>query len=115
MLSHPAVSEAVCFAVPDEMYGQEIHAAVVIKQGQKATEKELQDYVAKKAAKFKVPKKVLLVFIDMELTRFILRRRSRRPQPERCKEQRFQRLFSNQRQSYKYPFRSNYAMVELAL
>ena len=48
----------MCFAVPDEMYGQEIHAAIVIKQGQKTTEKELQEYVAKKAAKFKIPKKV---------------------------------------------------------
>ena len=59
LLSHEAVSEAVCFAVPDEMYGQEIHAAVVLKQGKKVTEKELQEYVAKKAARFKVPKKVL--------------------------------------------------------
>jgi oxalate---CoA ligase len=59
LLSHEAVAEAVCFAVPDEMYGQEIHTAVVVKQGKKVAEKELQQYVAKKVAKFKIPKKVL--------------------------------------------------------
>jgi len=58
LLSHEAVAEAVCFAVPDKMYGQEIHAAVVLKQGKHVEEKELQEWVAKKAAKFKVPKKV---------------------------------------------------------
>jgi acyl-CoA synthetase (AMP-forming)/AMP-acid ligase II len=57
-LSHPAVSEAVCFAVPDELYGQEIHAAIVVKEAGKTTEKELREFVATKAAKFKVPKKV---------------------------------------------------------
>ena len=61
LLSHKAVSEAVCFGVPDEMFGQEIHAAVVLKQGSEVTEKELQSYIAEKAAKFKVPKKVILL------------------------------------------------------
>lgn len=42
------------------MFGQEIHAAVVLKQGSNVTEKELQSYVADKAVKFKVPKKVIV-------------------------------------------------------
>ena len=58
LLSHPAVAEAVCFAVPDDMYGQEIHAAVVFKQGKSAKEQELQKWVGEKAAKYKIPKKV---------------------------------------------------------
>jgi oxalate---CoA ligase len=58
LLSHEAISEAVCFAVPDELYGQEIHAAVVLKQGKQVKEKELQEYDGKNAAKFKIPKKV---------------------------------------------------------
>lgn len=44
------------------MYGQEIHAAVVLKEGKQVKEKELQEYVGKKAAKFKIPKKVLPPF-----------------------------------------------------
>ncbi|CAO3598167.1 unnamed protein product [Absidia cylindrospora] len=62
LLSHPNVAEAVCFGVPDEMYGQEIHAAVVLKSSSSssstAVEKELQDHVNAKAAKFKVPKRI---------------------------------------------------------
>jgi acyl-CoA synthetase (AMP-forming)/AMP-acid ligase II len=60
LLSHPNVSEAVSFGVPDEMYGQEIHAAVVLKSAAAAAsvEKDLQAYVNSKAAKFKVPKRI---------------------------------------------------------
>ncbi|ORZ17942.1 hypothetical protein BCR42DRAFT_482199 [Absidia repens] len=61
MLSHPNVAEAVSFGVPDEMYGQEIHAAVVLKSSSSdvaAVEKELQNHVNAKAAKFKVPKRI---------------------------------------------------------
>jgi oxalate---CoA ligase len=60
LLSHEAVGEAVSFAVPDDMYGQEIHAAVVLKAGKEVSEKGLMEYVGSKLAKFKVPKKVTL-------------------------------------------------------
>ena len=55
---HPAVSEAVSFAIEDEMYGQDIGVAVVTKDGEKVTEEDLKKWVAGKAAKFKIPKKV---------------------------------------------------------
>lgn len=58
LLSHPSISEAVSFAVPDEMYGQEVHAAVILKKDQQTTEKELQDYCEKNLVKFKIPKKI---------------------------------------------------------
>ncbi|KAI8641499.1 hypothetical protein BD408DRAFT_388889 [Parasitella parasitica] len=67
MLSHPKIAEAVSFAVPDEMYGQEVHAAVVlksdVKDSEKAIEKELQAYCASKLAKFKVPKRIYVTDI----------------------------------------------------
>ena len=53
---NPSVSEAVCFAVADEMYGQDIGLAVVLKDGEKTTPEELQNWVAAKVANFKVPK-----------------------------------------------------------
>src|SRR5207244_2668277 len=31
LLTHPAVAEAACFAAPDPKYGEEVHAAVVLK------------------------------------------------------------------------------------
>lgn len=56
---HPAVSEAVSFAIPDEMYGQDVGVAIVLKSGQRLSENDLRKWVAEKLAKFKVPKKVL--------------------------------------------------------
>lgn len=55
---HPSVSEAVSFAIPDELYGQEIGVAVVLKSGTKLDQDELKAWVSDKLAKFKVPKKV---------------------------------------------------------
>lgn len=63
LLSHPAVSEAVAFGAPNEKYGEEVNAVVVLKPGQKATEQELKDHVAQKVAAFKVP--VRIVFTDV--------------------------------------------------
>jgi acyl-CoA synthetase (AMP-forming)/AMP-acid ligase II len=59
---HPKVGEAVSFAIPDEMFGQEVAVAVVPKAGEKITEEELKKWVADKLAKFKVPKKVCSLF-----------------------------------------------------
>lgn len=58
---HPAVSEAVSFAVPDDMYGQDVGVAIVLKSGQKLSENDLRKWVAEKLANFKVPKKVWLI------------------------------------------------------
>jgi acyl-CoA synthetase (AMP-forming)/AMP-acid ligase II len=55
---HPAVSEAVSFAIPDELYGQDIGVAVVLRSGVRLAEEELKKWVAEKLARFKVPKKV---------------------------------------------------------
>ncbi len=54
LLEHPAVAEAVSFAAPDAKYGEEVHAAVVLKG--KATPAEIQAHCTKRLADFKVPK-----------------------------------------------------------
>jgi acyl-CoA synthetase (AMP-forming)/AMP-acid ligase II len=55
--AHPAVAEAVSFAVDSELYGQEVAAAVVRKDGLKVDEEELKKFVEQRLAKFKVPTK----------------------------------------------------------
>lgn len=55
---HPAVAEAVSFAIPDDLYGQDIGVAVVLKTGKTLKAEELKAWVLEKLAKFKVPKKV---------------------------------------------------------
>jgi acyl-CoA synthetase (AMP-forming)/AMP-acid ligase II len=59
LLSHPAVSEAVCFGVEDEKYGQEIEAAVVLSAA--VTEQELRAHCRRSLAAFKIPRKILVV------------------------------------------------------
>ncbi|KAK0708785.1 hypothetical protein B0T21DRAFT_298478 [Apiosordaria backusii] len=55
---NPAISEAVSFAIPDEMYGQDIGVAIVLKPGQKLSDEGVKKWVGDKLAKFKIPKKV---------------------------------------------------------
>ncbi|KAI9801346.1 MAG: hypothetical protein M1825_003325 [Sarcosagium campestre] len=55
---HPAVSEAVTFAIADEMYGQDVAVAVVVKSGSQLDADDLRKWVTEKVAKFKVPKKI---------------------------------------------------------
>ncbi|KAF1354027.1 hypothetical protein BDV97DRAFT_328546 [Delphinella strobiligena] len=63
MAQHPKVAEAVSFAFADEMYGQDVGVAVVLKDGQKMEAEELIKWMTDKVAKFKVPKKVF--FTDL--------------------------------------------------
>lgn len=53
------VLDAAAFGVPDEAYGQEIYASVVLKPGEKCTEEEILSFCLKELGKFKSPKKVL--------------------------------------------------------
>lgn len=55
---NPYVAEAVCFAIADEMYGQDIGLAVVLEKGKKMTPESLRKWIAAKVANFKVPKQV---------------------------------------------------------
>jgi len=55
---NPAVGEAVSFAIADEMYGQDVGLAVVLKEGKKVTEDDLRKWITERVAKFKIPKKV---------------------------------------------------------
>ncbi len=56
LLRHPAVAEALAFAVPHPTLGEEVHAAVVLKA--EATERDLRDHCARALADFKVPRRI---------------------------------------------------------
>ncbi|KAI5306333.1 hypothetical protein KEM56_001354 [Ascosphaera pollenicola] len=57
----PDVAEAVCFGVPDQHYGEDIGAAVVLKPESKANADQLRAFMADKLVKFKVPKAIYIV------------------------------------------------------
>ncbi|MBI3464496.1 MAG: AMP-binding protein [Planctomycetes bacterium] len=58
LLEHPAVAEAVSFAVPDPKYGEEVHGAVVLKGDAEAA--DIVAFCRDRLADFKVPKKVYI-------------------------------------------------------
>lgn len=61
LLAHPAVAEAVAFGVPHKMWGEEVAAAVVLKEGQAATEASILAFCKERLADFKMPKKLYMV------------------------------------------------------
>jgi long-chain acyl-CoA synthetase len=62
LLRHPAVLEAAAVGMPDDLYGQEILACVVLKPGLQCTTEELRDFSLKELGKYKTPK--LIKFMD---------------------------------------------------
>jgi len=61
LMDHPAVAQVVCFGMPHPKLGEEVAAVVVLREGAAAAERELQDFVGKRAADYKVPKKILFM------------------------------------------------------
>jgi acyl-CoA synthetase (AMP-forming)/AMP-acid ligase II len=61
LMDHPAVAQVVCFGMPHAKLGEEVAAVVVLREGQQASERELQTFVGTRAADYKVPKKVLFM------------------------------------------------------
>ena len=58
LMAHPAVAEAVAFGVPHRMWGEEVAAAVVLRDQSTGTDAELVSYCRDRLAEFKCPKKI---------------------------------------------------------
>jgi long-chain acyl-CoA synthetase len=61
LYEHPAVREAAVVAVPDDQLGEEVGAAVALKEGQDVSTEELQAFVKDQVAAYKYPRKVWIV------------------------------------------------------
>ncbi len=61
LLDHPEVSQAITFAVAHATLGEEVAAAVVLREGAAAGEDDIRRFAANRLAAFKVPRQVLLV------------------------------------------------------
>jgi acyl-CoA synthetase (AMP-forming)/AMP-acid ligase II len=55
------VQQVVVFAMPHEKLGEEVAAAIVLRDGAAANEKELRDFCSQRLAAFKVPRKIVFL------------------------------------------------------
>jgi long-chain acyl-CoA synthetase len=61
LYQHPAVAAAATIGVPDELYGEEVAAFIVLKDGLKVSEEELISYCTERVADYKCPKSIRIV------------------------------------------------------
>jgi long-chain acyl-CoA synthetase len=61
LYQHPAVAAAATIGVPDQLYGEEVAAFIVLKEGREATEEEIIEFCRARLADYKCPKSVRIV------------------------------------------------------
>ena len=61
LYQHPAVAAAATIGVPDELYGEEVAAFIVLKEGREVSEEDLVLFCRERLADFKCPKSIHFV------------------------------------------------------
>ena len=61
LLDCPAIEQAVTFALPHAKLGEDVAAAVVVKEGYTATERDIHNFAKSRMANFKVPRKIVIL------------------------------------------------------
>lgn len=56
LYSHPKVLDVQVVGIPDSVYGEEVMAWIIMKEGEKATAGEIQEYFKGKISKHKIPR-----------------------------------------------------------
>ncbi len=61
LLEHPAVAQALTFAMPDSRLGEDVAAAVVVRDGGEVTESDLKSLASSRLADYKVPRRIVFL------------------------------------------------------
>src|SRR3954453_17358937 len=61
LYEHPAIAEAAVVGVPDDKMGEEVGAAIALKEGESVDEGELRSFVKEQVAGYKYPRKIWFV------------------------------------------------------
>jgi acyl-CoA synthetase (AMP-forming)/AMP-acid ligase II len=61
LLAHPAIAEAMAFSVPHGTLGEDVGAAIVLREGFQAGGMEIREFAAARLADFKVPRKIVFL------------------------------------------------------
>ena len=62
LYSHPKIADVQVYGVPDRKYGEQVMAAIKLKEGAKCTEEEIKDFCRGRIANYKIP--VYIKFVD---------------------------------------------------
>ncbi len=80
LYEHPAVREAAVIGIPHDEYGEEVAAAVSLKDGASVSTEELRDFVKEQVAAYKYPRTIWIVDeLPKGPTGKILKREIKRP------------------------------------
>ena len=60
-MDHPAVAQAVTFALPHAKLGEDVAAAAVLRDGADIEVAEIRQFTLERLAAFKVPRKILIL------------------------------------------------------
>jgi acyl-CoA synthetase (AMP-forming)/AMP-acid ligase II len=61
LMDHPAIAQVVTFAMPHEKLGEEVAAAIVLREGVAASESDIRTFASGRLADFKVPRKIVIL------------------------------------------------------
>jgi oxalate---CoA ligase len=61
LMEHPAIAQAVTFSIPHAQLGEDIAAVVVFHKNYNDIESGIKEFVAKRLANFKVPRRIIIV------------------------------------------------------
>ncbi len=61
LMDHPAIAQVVTFAVPHDKLGEEVAAAIVLREGLQASDGEIREFCAARLADFKVPRRIVIL------------------------------------------------------
>lgn len=61
LMDHPAVQQVVTFGVPHDKLGEEVGAAIVLREGMSASETDIRSFAESRLATFKVPRRILIL------------------------------------------------------
>lgn len=61
LMDHPAVAQCLTFGVPHAKLGEEVGAAIVLREGQTVKDTDLRSFCEQRLAQFKVPRRIVFV------------------------------------------------------
>jgi acyl-CoA synthetase (AMP-forming)/AMP-acid ligase II len=61
LMDHPDIAQCVTFAMPHDKLGEEVAAAIVLREGTATSESDIRTFASRRLADFKVPRKIVIL------------------------------------------------------